>query len=257
MKYLWVFAHPEPRSLNASLRDEAVDGLRADGHAVVVSDLYQMDWDPVVRRSDYAMDSDTRFNVGRESAHAHAEDRLSKDIAEEQRKIMEADMVLLQFPLWWYSMPAILKGWVDRVFVKGFAYGVQDPDDRGRTLRYGEGTFAGKRAMVVTTAGGTNESFGRRGVNGDIMDLLFPIHHGILWYTGMLVVEPVVVPAANHLPDDDFRRASAELHARAASMAESPTIPFRSQNSGDYDENLVLHEHLAAGEAGFGVHLHE
>lgn len=255
MKYLWVFAHPEPRSLNAALRDRALEALRDEGHEVVVSDLYEMDWDPVVRRSDYGLDDDARFDVGRASGHAHAEGRVSKDIAEEQRKLLEADLVVLQFPLWWYSMPAILKGWVDRVFVKGFAYGVSDPQDPRRTLRYGEGTFAGKRAMVVTTAGGTSASFGGRGVNGDLGDLLFPIHHGLLWYTGMEVVPPVLVPAANRLPEEDFLRASAELDARVVSMASTPPIPFRSQNGGDYDDDLVLRPHLVAGQTGVRVHV--
>jgi hypothetical protein len=86
-------------------------------------------------------------------------------------------------PLWWFSMPAILKGWVDRVYSFGFAYGVGSTATRDGD-RYGEGRLAGKRAMLLVTAGGWEEHYAGRGINGPIEDLLFPINHGILYYPG-------------------------------------------------------------------------
>lgn len=81
MKFHWVFAHPEPRSLNASLRDETRAALRSNGHDVMTSDLYEMDWNPVVTRGDYSLHGNSRFNVGRDSGHAYAEDGLAEVIA--------------------------------------------------------------------------------------------------------------------------------------------------------------------------------
>lgn len=78
----------------------------------------------------------------------------SADIAGEQEKLLWADTVIFQFPLWWFSLPAIMKGWIDRVYAYGFAYGVGEHSDTHWGDRYGEGTFAGKRAMLVVTAGG-------------------------------------------------------------------------------------------------------
>ncbi|MEU4685556.1 NAD(P)H-dependent oxidoreductase [Streptomyces xinghaiensis] len=69
------------------------------------------------------------------------------------------------------------------VFVKGFAYGVKDPADGGRTLRFGDGGLTGRRAMAVVTTGGAAPAFGPRGINGDLDSLLFP--HGTFWYTGV------------------------------------------------------------------------
>ncbi|MEK8171985.1 NAD(P)H-dependent oxidoreductase [Streptomyces sp. M19] len=82
-----------------------------------------------------------RLVVTRESKRAYTDGTLSEDIRAEQDKLRWADTIVLQFPMWWFGVPAILKGWFDRVFVKGFAYGVKDAD--GRTLRYGR---AGWRA---------------------------------------------------------------------------------------------------------------
>ncbi len=117
MNILIVYAHPEPRSLNGSLKNFALGHLQSAGHAVQVSDLYAMQWKPVVDSRD-SLDgaAGERFDPSMDSQRAYASDRQSPDIAAEQQKLRWADAVILQFPLWWYSMPAILKGWVDRVY---------------------------------------------------------------------------------------------------------------------------------------------
>ncbi len=193
MKVLWLFAHPDHRSLSGALKTEGLRTLDAHGHRHEVSDLYAMKWNPVVDADDYAHDPDDRLRIGDASERAYTEGRLSPDIRAEQEKLAWADTLVVQFPLWWYGMPAILKGWFDRVFVKGFAFGLTDPAT-GRPRRYGDGKLAGKRAMVVVTAGARAATLGPRGVNGDLNDLLFPLQHGTLWYTGMSVVPPAAHP---------------------------------------------------------------
>jgi hypothetical protein len=89
-------------------------------------------------------------------------------------------------------MPAIMKGWIDRVYAWGFAYGVGEHSDRHWGDRYGEGTFVGKRAMLIVTAGGWAEHYSPRGINGPIDDILFPIQHGMLFYPGFEVLPPLV-----------------------------------------------------------------
>ena len=81
---------------------------------------------------------------------------------DEQAKLRQADAIVFQFPIWWFSFPAILKGWVDRVFAYGLAYGYKDA---GNQHRYGEGGFAGKRALLSVTVGGPLEDYGARGIN--------------------------------------------------------------------------------------------
>ena len=77
-----------------------------------------------------------------ESGNAYAKRAQTQDVEDEQAKLRQADAIVFQFPIWWFSFPAILKGWVDRVFAYGLAYGYKDA---GNQHRYGEGGFAGKR----------------------------------------------------------------------------------------------------------------
>jgi NAD(P)H dehydrogenase (quinone) len=255
MKVLWIFAHPEQRSLSGALRDAGLRAVREGGHEYRVSDLYAMGWKAVVDGGDFpgpVDDESHRLMVGARAHAAYAAGTLSEDIRAEQEKIAWADTLIVQFPLWWYGMPAILKGWFDRVFVKGFAFGVTDGE--GRTLRYGEGNLSGKRAMVVVTVGARESSIGQRGVNGDLCDLLFPLHHGALWYTGVSVVPPFAVYGADHLSEVDFQRSVAELRGRLRRLPTERPLPFRRQNGGDYDENLVLRSDIAPGRTGINVH---
>ncbi|MDA8369134.1 MAG: NAD(P)H-dependent oxidoreductase [Nocardiopsaceae bacterium] len=253
MKVLWVFAHPEQRSLNGALRDEGLHELRELGHEYRQSDLYAMGFTPVVDKDDFSTQPHERLVVTAESKRAYQAAALSEDIRAEHAKLAWADTLILQFPLWWYGMPAILKGWFDRVFVKGFGYGVSDPHD-GRTLRYGEGRLAGKRAMVVVTVGAREAAVGPRGINGDLNDLLFPLQHGTLWYTGASVLDPFVVHGADRVSPEQYAAAAARLRGRLRSLPTSTPIPFRYQNKGDYAEDLVLRPEIAPGRTGLDVH---
>src|SRR5690606_36136385 len=111
------------------------------------------------------------------SRRAYDHGTLSPDITAEQDKLRRADAIVLQFPLWWLGPPAILKGWLDRVLVNGFGFGVTDPGT-GRVRRYGDGLLAGKRGLIVTTIGARETSFGPRGIHGRLEDVLFPLNHG-------------------------------------------------------------------------------
>ena len=142
-------------SLNGALRDVAVAELQAQGHEVRVSDLYADGWKAAVDRLDFPnVAQDERLRVADASGRAFAAGALTEDVKTEQEKLLWADTLILQFPLWWYSMPAILKGWVDRVYAFGFAYGVGERSDTHWGDRFGEGTLAGKRAMLIVTVGG-------------------------------------------------------------------------------------------------------
>lgn len=252
MKVLWIYAHPEPRSLTGSLRDEGLRTLTDLGHEYQLSDLYAMRWNPVVDRDDYAQDPGERLLVAGESAAAYESGRLSPDIRAEHEKIEWADALVVQFPVWWYGPPAILKGWFDRVFVKGFGYGVTD--ENGTVLRYGEGKLTGKRALAAITLGGRRETFSPRGANGKLDDVLFPLLHGTFWYTGMSALPPFVVHSADRAGATEFETAAKDLRTRLENLATDDPIPFRYQNGGDYDEDLVLKPHLAPGRTGLDIH---
>lgn len=241
MKVLWVFAHPEPRSLNGSLRDCGVRTLEAAGHEVRQSDLHFMQWKAVADGSDFTdTEPGARLTYAQSSYRGFKGGTQAADVAAEQDKIMWADAVLIQFPLWWFSVPAILKGWFDRVLAAGWAYRVTDPANPKRTLRYGDGNLKGRRGMLIVTTGATAASLGPRGVAGDIDDLLFPVNYGVFWYTGMSALKPHLIHAANRVSESEYARLEAELAARLAALATDAPIPYRAQNGGDYDDDLVL-----------------
>ncbi|WP_028228409.1 NAD(P)H-dependent oxidoreductase [Paraburkholderia ferrariae] len=257
MNVLLVYAHPEPRSLNGALRDFTIERLAAAGHTVEVSDLYAMNWKAVLDAEDTTARLDAgRFDASLDSKHAYKNGLQSADIAREQQKLMRADMVILQFPLWWFSMPAILKGWVERVYAYGFAYGVGEHSDVRWGSRYGEGNLAGKRAMLVVTAGGWASHYGPRGINGPMEDILFPIHHGILYYPGFEVLPPYVVHRTSRMDETRFETIRRELGERLDSLQETKPIAFRPQNAGDYEiPALTLREEVAPGRVGFAAHV--
>ncbi|MGI5479097.1 NAD(P)H-dependent oxidoreductase [Streptomyces lavendofoliae] len=250
-KILIVSAHPEPASLTAALTTFAAGRLRAAGHEVRVSDLYAMKWKATVDADDFPADAvDGRLNVMAVSERATLAGRLSPDVAAEQEKVLWSDAVILQFPLWWFSVPAILKGWVDRVFTAGFAYGPAVPPP------YGEGPLAGRRALLSVTAGAGEPALSDRGVHGRLADLLHPLQHGLFFFTGMAPLEPFAVYGANELPDERYAAARREYGRRLDGLFTDEPVPFRTLAGGDYDRSMRLLPGVEApGTSGPALHL--
>ncbi|WP_059011007.1 NAD(P)H-dependent oxidoreductase [Streptomyces specialis] len=253
-KILIVSAHPDPRSLTASLASFAEAELRRSGHEVRTSDLYAMKWRAEVTADDFPdferLSPDGRLDVMEVSGRATAEGRLSPDIAAEQEKLLWADAVILQFPLWWFSAPAIVKGWFDRVLTNNFGY------FSSGNPGYGGGTLAGRRALVAVTLGAGEPSFSPRGIHGPLADVLFPIQHGVLFFTGMDVLEPFAVFGAAELDDARYAEVTAGYGERLRALFTDEPIPFRSLRDGDYTRSLELRPEVEApGVTGFDLHL--
>ena len=260
MNIFLLTAHPEPRSLNGSLSRFIIDRLQAQGHDVQVYDLYAMKWKASLDRDDFqpddALDAEGLFNASTASGRALQHGTQPGDIAAEQAKLQWADAVIVLFPLWWYSMPAVMKGWFDRVYAYGFAYGVGEHSDHRWGERFGEGLLAGKRAMLVVTTGGWASHYGPRGVNGPIDDLLFPMHHGMLYYPGMSVLPPYVVHRTGKVDAQKYAQIENELGQRLDTLWTTQPIAYRPQNGGDYEiPSLVLRDHIAPGQIGFSAHV--
>jgi len=214
MNILIVYAHPEPKSFNGAMKELAVETLTDAGHRVVVSDLYAMGFNPVVGAGDFLGErADPDFlSIAAEQTKACMTESLAPDIIAEQKKLAGADLLILQFPVWWFGMPAILKGWADRVFARGFAYSA------GR--KYDTGVFRGKSAMVAVTTGTSADTYAPDGIDGDILGVLWPIHNGLLHYSGFAVIEPFaaympgrVGPEGRSAYLDVYRRRLLDLDA--------------------------------------------
>jgi NAD(P)H dehydrogenase (quinone) len=186
MKILIVHAHPEPRSFCAALKDTAVAFFEKNGHEVVVSDLYQMGFNPVGGTQDFTeLKDQDYFKYQAEQVNAYQQDYFSPELKLEMEKVHSSDVIIFNFPLWWFGLPAILKGWVDRVFAMGFI------DGAGKGV-YDNGAYPNKKAFVTMTTGGPQPAYGDQGKNGEFDTILFPIQHGMLYFTGMTVLPPFI-----------------------------------------------------------------
>ncbi len=231
MNVLIVFAHPEPASFSAALKNVAVEAMARAGHDVVVSDLYAMGWNPALGPAEFDERADPAFlDLSREQEHAFRTGGHADDVRAEQAKVAAADLVLFHFPVWWFAMPAMLKGWVDRVFSRGFAYSA------GR--KYERGHFHGKRAMLCLTTGTAATLYAPDGIDGDLLHVLWPIHNGILAYTGFTVLPPFVAWMPGRV---DAAERAAYLTGYADRLATMDTTePLFFHPWDDYDETQRL-----------------
>ncbi|KAF1053798.1 MAG: Glutathione-regulated potassium-efflux system ancillary protein KefF [Stenotrophomonas maltophilia] len=253
MNVLLVHAHPERTSLTHHLAEIAREVLQAQGHEVQQSDLYAMGWKAVFDAQDFPQRSDPqRLSFIAESAHAFSQGCQTADVEAEQRKLLAADALILLFPLWWFGMPAIMKGWVDRVWAYGLAYGYRNA---GNAHRYGDGAFAGKRALLAVAVGGPEIDYSPRGINGPLEQLLFPITHGTLFFPGLQVLPSFAVYGAAALDAQRMAEARAAWRERLERLFLDAPIAFRAQNGGDYPDRHVLAEHIAPGQTGLQAHI--
>lgn len=181
MNVLIIHAHPEPQSFTTSMLKTAVTELTSAGHEVVVSDLYAMDWNPVASAADFGTRKNPDYLVyAMEQRHSYEAGSIAADIATEVEKLKNADLVIFNFPVYWFSVPAMLKGWIDRVLISGVCYG---------GLRfYDQGGLKGKKAALSFTLGGRDHMFGPEAIHGELEVMLRPLLRGTLAYVGMDVL---------------------------------------------------------------------
>ncbi|NMY42803.1 NAD(P)H-dependent oxidoreductase [Pseudomonas sp. WS 5013] len=230
MNTLIVHAHPEPQSFCTAMKDLAVATLEGAGHAVQVSDLYAMNWNPVASAADFQARSNPDYLVyALEQREAVKAGVIAADIAAELDKLLWADLLILNFPLFWCSLPAMLKGWIDRVLVSGTCFG---------GLRfYDRGGLAGKRALLSFSLGGQQHMFAdESAVHGDWEPMLRPLQRGTLAYVGMQVLSPF---AAYHVPyiSPEARGVILDQYRDYLLRLES-VEPLRFPSLADFDRGL-------------------
>jgi len=133
VRILAVCCHPSRESFHADLRAEVLGRLAADGHALTVIDLYAEDFDPVLRDAEWR----------EQRAPGLKAPEIERHVAE----LRSAQALLLIYPTWWYGVPAMLKGWLDRVWLPGVAFEIED----GRIRRHMLDNI--RHFAVVTTHG--------------------------------------------------------------------------------------------------------
>ena len=192
MNILYVYAHPNSASLNASMKQQVEATLKTNGASVIITDLYAQGFKAVADQQDFLVDGhDANQQYFLAQQAAYQTHHLAADIQAELEKIAWADHIILQFPLWWFGMPAIMKGWFDRVMVKGFAY------DTGKT--FATGLLQGKTAALTVTTQSPASAYQPDGVHGaTIAEFLLPIHH-TLRFAGIKTLDPFIAYSAFNL----------------------------------------------------------
>ncbi len=196
MQHLVIICHPKRQSFIQSIARAYVDSLKSQGHSVVVRDLYRARFDPALSEAELG---------GRTTA----------PIRRQQRDIAEAGALALFFPLWWGYMPAMLKGYIDRVFSRGFAYDV-DVDNMVPLL-------SGKKARVFTSSG-ADMAYLRRCKQWQAMRLLLDDH--FLSLCGIELLEHVHFAAITPgISEKTFAKHLARVHETVGQHWAATAVP--------------------------------
>ncbi|XP_076603698.1 ribosyldihydronicotinamide dehydrogenase [quinone]-like [Chaetodon auriga] len=253
-KVLIVYAHQSSGSFNAAAKDAAVKALTAQGCTVEVSDLYGMKFKASATAEDITGEvrNADHFCYAEETKAAWEAGKLSTDITEEQRKLTEADLIIFQFPMYWFTVPAILKGWIDRVLTLGYAF--------SQEKRYSLGVFKDKKAMLSFTTGSHESMFSANGINGDMNVTLWPLQNGILHYCGFQVLAPQIFWAPSHV-STEVRSAMLEgWRTRLQGLLGEEPLSFTPLDCFDKEKGFQLKpevcEKHATKEFGLTVGIH-
>uniref|UniRef100_UPI001A994280 ribosyldihydronicotinamide dehydrogenase [quinone]-like isoform X1 n=1 Tax=Gasterosteus aculeatus aculeatus TaxID=481459 RepID=UPI001A994280 len=263
-KVLIVYAHQSSASFNSAAKDAAKEVLAAQGCTVEVSDLYAMKFKATATAEDITGDvkNAAHFRYAEETKLAWEEGKLCADITEEQRKLTEADLIIFQFPMYWFTVPAIMKGWMDRVLTLGYAYSEE--------RRYSQGIFKDKKAMLSFTTGSHESMFSADGVNGDMNVTLWPLQlfnltllpfqNGILHYCGFQVLAPQIFWAPSRLPSEARGTLLEGWRTRLQGVLSEKPLSFTPLDCFDGEKGFQLkpefQEKNASKEYGLTVGIH-
>ena len=208
MKALIVHAHENKDSFCSALCSQTQSSFSQLGIDVIVSDLYQQNFNPVAGMHDFISVSDANYyKYAMEQLHASKNQSFSDELQNEMQKLLSADILNFNFPLWWFDFPAILKGWVDRVLAYGVAYGGE----------YGfgpTGRFKGKKAFLTVTTGSPASNYTPEGSNKRPLSEIFRnINEGIFELIGFEVVEPFVAYAVSRVGQEEREKMLEDYKA--------------------------------------------
>ncbi|MDX2308987.1 MAG: NAD(P)H oxidoreductase [Hyphomicrobium sp.] len=136
MDILMVVAHPRQRSLTRAVAEAFTEAASRNGHSVEWADLAAEGFDPVLREQDEPDWNDSNKIY-------------SADVRREMARVERNEATVMVFPVWWWSMPALLKGWIDRVWNNGWAYG--------------DKTYPHQRVLMIGVAGNGQADYVKRG----------------------------------------------------------------------------------------------
>ncbi|MGH4124630.1 MAG: NAD(P)H-dependent oxidoreductase [Clostridium sp.] len=188
MNNLVVFAHPNSKSFGKSIVDAVVNASVEKGANVRVRDLYEIGFDPILKPADFEA-----FQSG----------KVPDDILAEQEHIKWADVITFVYPVWWTSFPAMLKGYVDRVFSYGFAYEYIDGVPNG--------LLKSKKGLLFCTTGTPSKMYSANGMHNSMKQTT---DQGIFNFTGIEEVKHTffgAVPTASKETLGDYLKEVSNI----------------------------------------------
>ncbi len=185
MKYLIIYAHPNPKSFNHAIKEIVEEKLRKVGNSFQTRDLYRIGFNPELSGKDFVAGKQGQSLV---------------DIKREQDYIRNSDILIFIYPIWWFNMPAILKGYIDRVFSYGFAYALNDKGPYG--------LLTDKKVILINTTGGAEENYVK---NGYKEALRKTIEDGIFGFCGIEVTMHRYFHAVSYVADQVRQKMLEEL----------------------------------------------
>lgn len=185
MKHLIIYSHPNKGSLNHHLLQTVIDSLKIKNHEIVIRDLYQLNFNPVLSLED--MDGQRMGNV-------------TDEVKQEQQYISWADHIIFIYPIWWTGMPAIMKGYIDRVFSYGFAY------------RYDQGVqkslLTGKLTTIINTHGKSQAEYESIGMDNA---LSLTSDKGIFIYCGLEINQHFFFDKADKVNSEEIEEWTIKI----------------------------------------------
>jgi len=243
MKVLTIYANPSPKSFCHAILEQFAQGLEEAGHTNEVVDLYAMKFDPVLKARDFPnwIDENTplaalkhmilensggsiqrtvleRWLRNKDAAYiSNMIRRLRpKDVVEQQKKVAQAQALAIISPIWFVGFPAILKGWIERVFTYGFAYSLTRDGWRG-DIKGRIPLFKHEKALLISTTLFDEESY-QSGL-GEAMKRL--IDDFGFRYPGIKKVEHVYFYSVSAVSDDARRGYLQEAHRLGKEFSQS------------------------------------
>jgi len=178
-KTLIVIAHPDSNSFNQAIKTRLVTALKEQNHQVRMRDLYGHGFDPVL-----SLEELQRYDS--------QEGEVPADVKLEQDEILWADHLIFIYPTWWWSMPAVMKGYFDRVFVPGFAFEVGDQGIKG--------LLEGKNAWIIQTTGSDQAYIAENGLDKMVK---IPMEIGLFNFCGIEVVDHQILAGVPFITEQE------------------------------------------------------
>lgn len=185
MKVLIIYSHPNPNSFNSAIKQNLQDEIISQGHEAKIRDLYALNFNPILSAEDF-----TQLNQG----------NIPQDIKTEQDFISWCDTIVFVYPTWWSNVPAILRGYIDRVFSKGFAYTY---NEQGPVA-----LLKDKKIMIFQTTGSTE---GMLMQNNMVESMTNSIDSGIFAFCGMGVLKHKYFFAVPTVSDEERKKMLEEV----------------------------------------------